>query len=507
MSRAIPLLRSPPFPWIAPRRAAVSLPGHPGAAWAGAPDQLFALIREARVGGAFWRPASGDAPDPWARLGDPRPIEVHADDELAALALIAGRSVRLIGEGRFGGNGRVDASVVVRALTDETRYRNPFSGEWSTVEEAVAVLADWRAIIDANHPVAALVGIAGWKRREIQRLFWAPRAQPLRVTGSVTKAVAVTRPGCVIAAWPSREPAGLRPRAAQAGAAVASVEDGFIRSIGLGSGLHPPQSIVVDRRGIHYDPGRASDLEHLLQSTDFTPDLLARARALRRSIVEGGVAKYGSRPGATRLPARRTGSRLVLVPGQVADDLSVRLGGGAVAGNLDLLARTRTEEPEAEIWYRPHPDVEAGHRRGALADADACRYADRVVRGHGMAELLAHVDGVSVLTSLTGFEALLRGRDVTVHGAPFYAGWGLTRDLGAVPPRRMRRLSLDQLIAGTLILYPRYLDPSTGLPCSVELLVERLRLQAAARPSVLTLLRAAQGRLRRGWTSRAGART
>jgi capsular polysaccharide export protein len=89
------------------------------------------------------------------------------------------------------------------------------------------------------------------------------------------------------------------------------------------------------------------------------------------------------------------------------------------------------------------------------------------------------VDAVHVLTSLAGFEALLRGRAVTCHGTPFYAGWGLTRDLAPVPARRGRALTLDALVAGVLILYPRYLDPVSGLPCPPEVLVERMaRAQA-----------------------------
>jgi capsular polysaccharide export protein len=48
------------------------------------------------------------------------------------------------------------------------------------------------------------------------------------------------------------------------------------------------------------------------------------------------------------------------------------------------------------------------------------------------------------------------------------------------PPRRGRRLSLDELVAGALILYPRYRDPVTGLPCPPEVLMERL---AAAPPA------------------------
>lgn len=78
------------------------------------------------------------------------------------------------------------------------------------------------------------------------------------------------------------------------------------------------------------------------------------------------------------------------------------------------------------------------------------------------------------MTSLAGFEALLRGKPVTTYGMPFYAGWGLTTD-HCHCPRRTRRLTLAQLVAGTLILYPRYVNPLTGLFTTPEMIVELLR--------------------------------
>jgi capsular polysaccharide export protein len=73
-----------------------------------------------------------------------------------------------------------------------------------------------------------------------------------------------------------------------------------------------------------------------------------------------------------------------------------------------------------------------------------------------MSELIAEVDELHVLTSLAGFEALLRGKPVTCHGQPFYAGWGLTHEY--LPhTRRDRHLKLDDLVAGALIYYPLYL--------------------------------------------------
>jgi capsular polysaccharide export protein len=334
-------------------------------------------------------------------------------------------------------------------------------------------------------------GIAWWKRARIAQFLADDTRGSLKFADDAQDAIAQAAGGA-IAVWPSRMPDGLEKLA---GDRLVRIEDGFIRSIGLGADLHPPLSIVVDRSGIYYDPGRPSDLETILATADFQPDLYARAEALIETIVTRGVSKYGSEapPVATALRQKRT----ILVPGQVEDDQSVRLGGAGVTGNLDLLRRARAAEPDAQILFKPHPDVDAGHRLGHVADADLLEYADTIVRGEAMSSLLARVDGVHVLTSLTGFEALLRGLDVTVHGLPFFAGWGLTRDLAAPLSRRKRKLKLAELVAGTLILYPRYLDPITERPCPPETLLQRFADGWKPRLTWLIRLRRLQGRIAR----------
>ena len=87
------------------------------------------------------------------------------------------------------------------------------------------------------------------------------------------------------------------------------------------------------------------------------------------------------------------------------------------------------------------------------------------------------------MTSLAGFEALLRGKPVTTYGMPFYAGWGLTRDLGMradVAARRSRRRHLDELVAAALILYPVYVDRH-GRPSTPEAVLAELRAQRRTR--------------------------
>ena len=421
--------------------------------------------------------------DPWAVIDLANSVVVSGDDELGLLALLVGRKVHCCSEGYLSGWGLTQDGPAVRkrgerqswqlaaaALVEGACYFDPFSDRVTDCESVVELLSDWRRVVDADRDLACCAGIALWKRTQVRR-FLAPQARRTPVYGTARASIVrALRKAGAIAVWPSRAPVGLMAQATEAGASVRLVEDGFVRSVGLGSDLLPPCSIVIDRRGIYYDPSQPSDLEWILSETAFTPELRDRARRLVAMLVARRLTKYNIGGGGYARPARR---RVVFVPGQVEDDQSWCLGGADCTGNLDLLRRVRHHEPDAFIVYKPHPDVEAGNRVGAVRDGEALEFADQIVRDVATPALLDSVDAVHVLTSLTGFEALLRGREVVTHGQPFYSGWGLTRDL-APPKRRGRDLDLMELVAGVLILYPRYLDPMTGLICPPEVLIDRL---------------------------------
>ncbi|WP_341887619.1 capsular polysaccharide biosynthesis protein [Variovorax sp. YR752] len=237
------------------------------------------------------------------------------------------------------------------------------------------------------------------------------------------------------------------------------VEDGFLRSVGLGAHWVRPLSWVIDRRGMYYDATSPSDLEEMLETACFDAPTLARARALRESIVASGVTKYNVGAGGWNRPAGRR--LVVLVPGQVEGDASIRWGSPALQRNLDLLRAVRLLRPEAWIVYKPHPDVLARKRPGGNDIAAAREWCDQIVTDVPITALFPQVDELHTLTSLAGFEALLRGRAVVCHGSPFYAGWGLTTDLLA-HVRRTRQLTIDELVAGALIKYPTYVSRTTG---------------------------------------------
>lgn len=511
MTPPTPVLRSPPFPGSSPAVAAVSRVVVPRAVRTGLSPQeierarrLAERIVTERIGGAFWIAGAANV---WTRVAAGSRIAARGDDEAGLLAWMAGVEVDWVGDGRFADlarDGAPDAleRAIFTWLIDAADYRDPYSGRPVSIEAAVEQLAFWRQTIDHNRGIAVAAGIAGWKRREVEAMLWPGEA--LHFARSAADATRAARTaGGMIAVWPSKAPRGLDAEAAAHGIAVHPVEDGFLRSTGLGSDCHPPHSIILDREGLHLDPGRPSELERLIATPIDNPVLIARAERLMRDLVEKGISKYasGGRPYERPAPGRR----LVLVTGQVEDDLSVRLGGAGVDGNLDLIRRARAAEPDAFLIFKPHPDVDAGHRRGAIPDADALRHVDLIVRDVPMASLLDSVDAVHVLTSLSGFEALIRGCEVVTHGQPFYAGWGLTRDMA--PPierRRGRNVTKAQLVAATLILYPRYLDPVTKLPCPPEILVERLAAQPLPQETILTRMRRLQGWLRRSIAAAGG---
>lgn len=424
--------------------------------------------------------------DVWSLISLTDRIIASPNDELSLLAAASGRQVH---DPATGVSIDIeDARNRFLQAIDAYEYADPFDGKEIDVIGWISILERWRAEIDSNRSIARLVGVRRWKSGALQQLLWSDQRPKLTSSSEVRG----TPIGKSIALWPSRAPPGLLQKAAAAGVDITRVEDGFIRSVGLGTLLVPPCSIVVDRLGIYYDPTQPSDLEQILSDTEFSAALLRRADALIGALVQGGVTKYAA--GTADAVVLPTAARRILVPGQVEDDQSVRLGAAGVSGNLDLLRRTRLAEPDAWIAYRPHPDVASGLRKGHVAEEEALHYADAVIGTGAMSDLLDQVDGVHVLTSLAGFEALLRGREVYTHGQPFYASWGLTRDLGVPIARRQRRLTLLELVAGTLILYPRYLDPLTRLPCPPEVLVQRHTAAPRSRPTLLNQLRSYQGK-------------
>lgn len=360
------------------------------------------------------------------------------------------------------------AQLFAAAMLLYPTWYDPCRDRLCTFEDTLAQLeAEARAWREDRRGHVA-TGMRLWKRGGLQGFFG--RHAPLRFASPARAPALAARAARPILVWAGQESPALRAAATDTGVPLARVEDGFLRSRGLGADLVPPLSLVRDDLGIYYDPTCESRLETLIAAPP-PPGAADRAAALVARITGAGLSKYNT--GDSALPPLPAGRR-ILVPGQVEDDASIRLGAGEVRTNLGLLQAARTANPGAVILYKPHPDVEAGLRTGRVPEDAMHDLADAVLSGVSAAAALDAVDEVWTITSLMGFEALLRGKPVVCLGAPFYAGWGLTRDLGPVPARRTARPDLMTLAHATLIAYPRYRDPLTGLPCPPEVVADRL---------------------------------
>lgn len=339
------------------------------------------------------------------------------------------------------------------ALVEYPRYVDPETGAPCEPETVLAWLGLQRRMRSRLPHDLQMVGFSKWKQPLVLDFFNGSETRFARPSSRSKTPIAVVTWGCQHDSMLAQQKNTKH---------LGRVEDGFLRSVGLGAKKTRPLSWVFDDLGIYYDATRPSRLEHLLQNEPCNPDLLQRAAALREVICAAGVTKYNL-PGTTwKRPAGV--EKVILVPGQVESDASIRYGAHRIRRNLDLLKAVRERHPMAWLLYKPHPEVLAGTREAGEDEDRTSEWCNQVVGDVPFHELLSEVDEVHVLTSQSGFEALLRGVPVTTYGQPFYAGWGLTRDQDMNPDvqaRRTRRLSLDELVAATLIRYPTYVSRIT----------------------------------------------
>ncbi|NBZ87137.1 capsular polysaccharide biosynthesis protein [Stagnihabitans tardus] len=454
---------------------------------------------------------------PW-RLLEGAIAVYTVSSQLGFEAILAGHRPVVFGQPFYAGWGLTDDRFPLDRRTRRLTKVQLFAGAmvlapvWATpchdrlcsLEEVIDQLEAETRAFRADRLGYVAGGMRLWKRKPLQDFFGREKPLIFRKTPGEALTLAA-KTGRKPLIWAGKSSDGI------------AVEDGFLRSRGLGAALVPPLSLVTDTTGIYYDPTRPSDFETLVRRP-LPPGGQARAERLRRALIAARLSKYNLGGGMPDLPE---GHR-ILVPGQVEDDASIRLGCGEISSNLGLLQAVRAAVPGAVIVYKPHPDVEAGLRPGALPPevltapwtppvdpSDALPrpqpsrpLVDVIATQADPIALIDACDEVWTLTSLLGFEALIRGKPVTTIGAPFYAGWGLTTDLGPVPDRRRRapdlhplpKVTLDQLVHASLIAYPRYFDPVAKRPCPPEVALRRLG-QSLPAPLRLRILSKLQGAL------------
>ncbi|ENT1979194.1 capsular polysaccharide biosynthesis protein [Campylobacter coli] len=349
-----------------------------------------------------------------------------------------------------------------------SEYFNPYLNQKGDIFDTIYTLAKYKKIEQANSNKLYFLGFTLWKRWFMKPFFKAKNNKIIFLNSldELYKANLISEDKIFI--WGKKYDKTLLAK--DFNNEIFLVEDGFLRSVFLGSDLTRPFSLIVDNKGLYVDPSKPSDLEDILQNYKFDDGLKQRAKKLITTITQNKFSKYnGLKHEKLNF---NTNKKIILIPAQVEDDASMILG-GAGFDTLKLLQSVRKANENAFIVFKPHPDVLSGNRKGLKDKNIILKYCDEIIENVSIDSAINACDEVHTITSTSGFDALLRGKKVVVYGKPFYAGWGLTQDLHHIS-RRTRVLSLEELVAGVLILYPRYIHPKSKNLCEVELALDTM---------------------------------
>ncbi|WP_201576076.1 hypothetical protein [Psychrobacter okhotskensis] len=230
----------------------------------------------------------------------------------------------------------------------------------------------------------------------------------------------INRVNPVIYIWGYKAPDYFIEYIREQGLDIFFLEDGFIRSSPDDESGAPPLSIVMDSQAPYFDTTRPNDLTDLIANFDFEQDGYDEtlAQEMLDYYVAHRVSKYNHQPYVDVVPIYGVkNKKRILVLGQVPHDDSLKYGGGIGITLLDVVNQAIAENSDAQIIVKPHPmTLNDPSIVSALTELD-CLIITQSIH---LVDALETVDHVYTITSLGGFEALLRGKSVTVLGKPFY---------------------------------------------------------------------------------------
>ena len=401
-------------------------------------------------------------------------------------ALIYGKSVHVFGRPFYSGlgltndhinpkNSRKIKSITLEQLVFSTliQYQiclDPRTKRRCEIEEIVKFIHNLRKASHFFPTDLQAINLSPWKARQINRFIFPLNGQRVRPFCRFNKDMQN------IIVWGKN----TRINTSKLKNYIL-VEDGFVRSVGLGGELYPPLSLLFDKKGIHYDASRVSDLENLLQSSKVNNSEIKRVREIINLIIKSKISKYNLRlTKKIKLPNNFKNKQIIGVLGQVETDKSIIYGvpdNTIPKTNFALVKQVRKDYPNAYIIYKPHPDTESGLRVEGNKEAYIYENADLIANKTSLEDLFNKVDRVAVFTSLGGFEALIRGIPVITYGLPFYAGWGLTEDKlknHEWAKRRTRKLTIDELTFISIVKYPLYSSLKFNTPTEIENTIEEI---------------------------------
>lgn len=363
------------------------------------------------------------------------------------------------------------------------RYINPINGKLGTIFDVINFILKQREMEDRigkfnyyciDFHIARRKFLTPYLKTSKNRVYFV-KAKDLKRNSNFLEDL--SREKAIVVVWGNKGKNNLL-KVFKENVPIYVIEDGFIRSVGLGSEFIPPMSIVIDKRGIYYNPQEESDLEYILNNYNFSEAEIEKAKEIRKLIIENRITKYNlenlkGHETLKKIKEFAKDKKIILVPGQVEDDEAVLLGGGEIKSNLELLKKVRMRDQDSFIIYKPHPDILSKNRQKEKWFKRLREVCDYIEEEADILSCIEIADEIHTLTSLSGFDALIRGKRVFTYGAPFYAGWGLTIDELKFP-RRKRNLTIEELIAGTLLIYPIYYDWKLKAFADCETIIYRI---------------------------------
>lgn len=263
-----------------------------------------------------------------------------------------------------------------------------------------------------------------------------------------------------------------RAIARRIGKPVLIAEDGFIRSVDIGLSKEPGLSIILDTNTSYYDANGISDIERLLQYGDaVSTEDQAYSRKIINKIVCNKISKYNHAPNIP-LTIGKPDRRKILLIDQRFGDQSVSSGLASEQTFSRMLTDAIKDNPDSDIILKRHPDAIKGGKSSYFSDERVAfiKYLDNIhlidfdINPHCLFEI---VEEVYVATSGMGFEALMAGKVVRCYGAPFYSGWGCTKDMVKLE-RRTRKRTLEEIFHYSYIVSSRYFNPTDGKKSSID---------------------------------------
>ncbi|MWN91218.1 capsular polysaccharide biosynthesis protein [Gilliamella sp. Pra-s65] len=342
------------------------------------------------------------------------------------------------------------------------KYINPYTGKRGTIFDVINYLIKIKSLNNKLRGTINLVGFSFWKKYVLLPYLRLPSvtcrfhsvSNFIKIINDERQEKKIRTEKLLIWGQGKKK---LHPIINQLN--PLRIEDGFIRSIGLGSNLVMPYSLVIDEVGIYFNSQNMSELEFLLASKEVNKQQIERASLLQNLLIVTKLGKYNIGEKVNIRP-RGNKQKIILIPGQVEDDASILYGSPIIKTNLELIKSVRRNNPDDYIIYKPHPDVLSGNRKGKVNRSEIKKYIDDIIEFVDIIDCIEQVDEIHTITSLAGFEALIRNKQVVCYGQPFYSGWGLTIDM--YPNiRRNRALTLQELIYIVMYDYAIYIHPDS----------------------------------------------